>query len=196
MVAARVNKLLAPPADVALVLDGGILRVSGTADATWARTLLGSAGFLPGVARLDVNALAVPELDRVASLITQVESLHVFAPIESADPAPDQAPVLEQAARLMQALEVERESLGVPLQVLVLGFTDPTGEASFNNQLSSARAQRIAQLLVAAGSSANMLLSAGRGVADPGGGSVHNQGRYVTFRVLGAAELREWRTAR
>ncbi|MBE2895265.1 OmpA family protein, partial [Spirabiliibacterium falconis] len=50
--------------------------------------------------------------------------------------------------------------------ILVIGYTDPEGNAAYNKALSAKRAQTVKQALVKGGVSGNLILTEGRGQAD------------------------------
>ena len=67
--------------------------------------------------------------------------------------------------------------------VQVLGHTDSTGDASYNQNLSNRRAESVALVLVNQGVSANRVLSVGRGESQPVASNLTPEGRQLNRRV-------------
>ncbi len=189
LVLARAQALMAPPASVSLSLQGSRLVVSGTAGFEWVERLRSAAGYLPGVTGLDVRSLEVPELERLQASVTDLESVHLYMTPGSVALVAGQDAGIERVTTRALELESAQELLGAPIRILVHGFTDPTGTALHNSELSAERARGVAALLIANGVTDRTLVPVGRGVADATLAPVRNDGRYVSFRVLGPSLL-------
>jgi outer membrane protein OmpA-like peptidoglycan-associated protein len=68
-------------------------------------------------------------------------------------------------------------------KILILGYTDASGPAAWNRQLSAARAQAVATQLVRRGVSADRLLVEGRGAESPLADNDTAQGRAQNRRI-------------
>lgn len=68
-------------------------------------------------------------------------------------------------------------------RVEVIGHTDNTGSASYNQDLSQRRAQSVAGILTAAGVSTNRVVAVGRGESQPVASNGTEQGRAQNRRV-------------
>ena len=94
------------------------------------------------------------------------------------------------------AIDEYRKNLGPELtdsyMVLVVGHTDTSGEASFNDVLSLRRAQSVADYLVSTGTSADSIRVIGRGSREPVASNETREGRIQNRRVdvLIVAEVR------
>lgn len=67
--------------------------------------------------------------------------------------------------------------------VQIVGHTDSTGAAAYNQQLSERRAQSVANIIVAGGVPANRLAIAGRGATQPIASNATETGRAQNRRV-------------
>lgn len=68
-------------------------------------------------------------------------------------------------------------------RVNIIGHTDNTGEASYNQQLSQRRAAAVATVLINAGVSANRINAVGRGEDQPVASNLNAEGRAQNRRV-------------
>lgn len=68
-------------------------------------------------------------------------------------------------------------------RINIIGHTDNTGEASYNQQLSQRRAAAVAQVLINAGVSSNRINAVGRGEEQPVASNLNAQGRAQNRRV-------------
>ena len=94
------------------------------------------------------------------------------------------------------AIDEYRENLGPEMtdayMVLVVGHTDTSGEASYNDVVSLKRAQSVADYLVATGANEDRIRVIGRGSREPTASNETRDGRIQNRRVdvLVVAELR------
>jgi OOP family OmpA-OmpF porin len=189
----RVSEMLAPPDGVSLSLRDGILLVRGRSDASWVARLRERAPFVPGVAALDTRELAIAGVDELRTLVRSLEGQTLLAPRGIAELEPGQEAALNATVAGLRMLEQAQERQGFLAEVLILGFTDPTGSEAYNERLSEARARHVAELLIERGVSPGLLVPAGRGVVSTMEGAVASpaEGRYITFRVLGPPWLHQ-----
>ena len=93
-------------------------------------------------------------------------------------------------------IEVYREELGSVLTdsylVLVIGHTDTSGDASYNDALSLKRAQSVADYMVSTGANKDAIRVIGRGSREPIASNETREGRIENRRVdiLVVAEIR------
>lgn len=108
------------------------------------------------------------------------QSLKVYFDTGSARPAPDQAPVLDRAARLFRE--------GSPFVMILSGGADTVGVAERNLDLSLDRARAVADALVARGIPVGRLQVLGRGNSelavptDDGVSNAENRVVEITWR--------------
>jgi outer membrane protein OmpA-like peptidoglycan-associated protein len=67
--------------------------------------------------------------------------------------------------------------------LLINGHTDSIGDAAYNQKLSAARAESVANALIERGIAANRLQTAGLGASQPKGDNSTLQGRALNRRV-------------
>lgn len=83
--------------------------------------------------------------------------------------------ILDQVAESLVANETVR--------VKIVGYTDNTGSAQFNNQLSRLRAETVKNYLISKGVSADRLETEGRGANDPIADNSTDKGRTLNRRI-------------
>ncbi|MFF7708909.1 OmpA family protein [Pseudomonas sp. NPDC007930] len=111
-----------------------------------------------------------------AGLVAQVEDQGMF-PTASAELSADG---LRQVRKLA---EVFKPTDGKPQAILVVGHTDATGSAEFNQQLSERRARAVGQVLAQAGIAKQNLYFQGVGAARPLADNTSAEGRAQNRRV-------------
>lgn len=67
--------------------------------------------------------------------------------------------------------------------IMVLGYTDSSGQLAYNNKLSKQRAEQVKAFLVQQGMAATQLVAEGRGPAEPIADNKTAQGRAANRRV-------------
>ena len=150
LVVKRARAILNAPDTTRLALDNGVLRASGTARHAW---ILGVRRAGPeltflGIRQVDARAVADQDLE---ALRVAIESGAVLFEADSSLLTPNQmisARALADKSRqwVDHILEVRR----IP-RLMVYGYADPTGTGERNRILSRQRAERLAEILVAAG---------------------------------------------
>jgi OOP family OmpA-OmpF porin len=121
----------------------------------------------------------------LASEIAEVEGQTLYYPVGQDEP--DQAAIaaIPQLAGRIRAIGRAAERQGVATSITIRGQTDETGDPAVNQRLGQARAERIRQLLDAAGAGVPLIAAgAGLDAAPPGADpAARAQRRRVTFAV-------------
>ena len=171
----RAQSALAPPDGVALTLSGRILTASGPAPSDWRRRAPLLAASLPGIDGLQMIS---PAWDTAAAELRALAYRQFFFADGS---TPVDAAELTRYTERLSALYGASASLGVSLEVSVIGHTDGSGTSEFNTRLADQRIEVVSQALVANGVPAE-IISSQRDVAEAGGFDANL--RRVDVRIL------------
>ncbi|MEM8572374.1 MAG: OmpA family protein [Pseudomonadota bacterium] len=109
-----------------------------------------------------------------SSLVVSLPEAITFD-VNSSDVRPD---IRDEIIAISQNLQAYPSST-----VQVVGHTDNTGSASFNQGLSDRRAQAVTNILVASGTPAGRIVTIGRGEGDPVASNDTEAGRTANRRV-------------
>jgi hypothetical protein len=173
----RLIQALRPPAETKLNLVDGTLRASGTAPSGWidrARLLVPT---LPAVEHYDDTELRTREsVDALHAAAADLEAVEVHFFIETTTPTSDE-PMARARAR-MKELRAAAKEARLPVCVVIIGHTDPTGVEQQNQELSERRAKYVAQRL---GAEPSWIGLVGDGVWRDAGSM--QRARSATFRV-------------
>jgi hypothetical protein len=187
LVIARARQLLAPPAEVSLQLQDGVLVASGTAPIDWIDTSLRIAPVIPGVTRLDAGALIDSSVDALARSIEAEIPMFIKGSTEFI--VGGEQIVHAQLGRLtsLDALgRVAKRHFAVEL----IGEADADGPPALNLPLSERRAARVLSMLQAQPLEHVTFTAIGIGSrehADPAAGEDTKQrNRRVSFRITSA----------
>ena len=191
LVLTRARQLLAPPRDVELAFDGGVLSAAGTASPDWIDVTARIAPVLPGVARFDPGPLVEAALRPLSASIESAAPLFVKGTTTFA-PGGDEI-VRDQIARL-RSLDTLGRAGGRHFIVELVGQADSDGAPEANQPLSEKRASRVLTMLQSERFERVAITAAGvgsRGAADPSDAETMKQrNRRVSFRVADAAARR------
>ncbi len=157
----RATRLLDAPAGVQLVVNDGVLALSGQAASDWIERRQGQAAWVTGVRSVDwrVAETTDPQVApraALAALIAEIEqtTLGFTTGIEPSDTASNQ---LQQLAESLQKAELLAAKLGVVLRLYVDGYSDASGSADLNARLRMARAGWLRDSLRETGVAASVL---------------------------------------
>jgi outer membrane protein OmpA-like peptidoglycan-associated protein len=151
LVLARARRTLAPPATIAMALEGDTLRLRGTAPLQWMAATAGTAGLPPGVAALDLSGVAPQLPPALAAQVSDIERQRVLFGIGSALLSRNARNTTDQVAGAFARLDGEALEIGARASLELVGRTDPTGSDSTNRALSRDRAEGVRALMVQRG---------------------------------------------
>ena len=158
----RAQSSLAPPEGVTLTLSGSTLTANGPAPGDWRQRAPLLASSLPGIDGLEMIS---PAWDAAAAEFTDLSDHQFFF---SDGTTLVEATELTRYTERLSALHGESASLGVSLEVSVIGLTDGSGTSQFNTRLADQRIEVVSRGLVANGVPAE-IISSRRDVAEAGG---------------------------
>ncbi len=154
IVVRRVEKSIRPPGTVAMAFDGqGTLAFAGTAPMSWIVSAREDARAIPGVERVDMSAVRDPLMERISSMIAEVENTVVEFPLGRDTPLSADGPKLKKAVDTLVELERTARSMGIAASLTIYGHADALGDDRRNYEISQARARTVASMLYARGSS-------------------------------------------
>jgi OOP family OmpA-OmpF porin len=130
-----------------------LLRLKGQASLGWLENLRDKVLAGPGLGGLDTLELSDdPASRRIKELITGLDRVVILFPLDQDQPIEGDRPKLFQAADDLVELERLAAPMGLTVSLGVYGYTDPSGSAKRNYELSQARARTLAALLYQRGS--------------------------------------------
>ena len=154
IVARRVNARIHPPPTVDMRFgEDGSLHFSGNAPVEWMLQARQEALALPGVQSINMRELKDPRMDRLTTMVQDIQSVTVRFPLDRDTPIPGDAPKLAAAVNTLVELESLATEMGIAVNLIIYGHADASGSATRNYELSQARARTIAAMLYARGSS-------------------------------------------
>lgn len=178
MIARRAAAAIHPPKGASMRLDDdGVLHLSGTADTGWILRARQQALALPGVTGVDIGGISDPRMDRLKTLMDEVEATAIHFPPGKDTPTPEDAPKLEQVITTLVRIEQLAGEMGFEAELTVYGHADAQGSEKRNYELSLARTRTLAAMLYFRGSSlqvsmyglgAAQALDDAKSLADPG----------------------------
>jgi outer membrane protein OmpA-like peptidoglycan-associated protein len=133
--------------------DSGLLTLTGSAPLGWILEARDKAMAMPGVLRVDLSGLTDPRTKSMEALTEAINGIVIHFPTNSAEPAPEDAPLLVKAVDDIAELERLAQQMQMSLTLVVYGHADATGTDRRNYELSESRTKTIAAMLYARGSS-------------------------------------------
>lgn len=182
----RARTALQPPSGVTLVVQNGVLRVTGESPPGWAKTMRARAPLIAGLGGVDESAL--DDADSFAHNKRAFESAIMLFALGRSEITADQLGKVRGMIEPARKLAAEAEANSSRIVFEVVGHTDSRGAEATNSQLSLRRAQQVVSELVRAGINNRLLRARGAGVLEPVRPEVseadRQSNRSVTFRVL------------
>ncbi|MDR1520227.1 MAG: OmpA family protein [Planctomycetota bacterium] len=170
IVVRRIKEAIRPPDTVSMVFDGqGLLTFTGTAPMSWIVAVREDARAIPGVERVDMSGVRDPMLERITSMIAEVESTVIEFPLGRDTPRPADLPKLKKTIDTLVELENITRGMGFSASLTIYGHADAQGDDRRNYEISQARARTVAGMLYARGSSMPVAIY-GMGSEYPRGG--------------------------
>jgi outer membrane protein OmpA-like peptidoglycan-associated protein len=181
----RATALLAPPATATLTFRAGVLTASGSAPNDWIEDTRRSSRLLPGIISTRLDGVRNRGPSSLASEIAAVERTEFYFPIGDDQPTAGTLAAIPALARRIRAMERASVAERLRLIITIVGQTDETGDADVNTRLGRARAERMRDLLAAAGAGARFVAigsepPVGAATSDP---TTQARRRRVTFTV-------------
>jgi outer membrane protein OmpA-like peptidoglycan-associated protein len=166
LVLARARRTLAPPATIAMALEGDTLRLRGSAPFQWT-VATARSGLPPGVAALDLSGVEAEVPPALAAQVSDIEGLRVLFGVGSALLNREARTTTDRVAGAFGRLNREAAETGARASLELVGRTDPTGSDSTNRALSRDRAEMVRALLVQRGASSGAVRVSEAGTVRP-----------------------------
>jgi outer membrane protein OmpA-like peptidoglycan-associated protein len=130
-----------------------VLRLHGRASIRWLEPLKEKVLTLSGISRLDLGRVEYDaESLRLKELLDRLNGVVIYFPVGQDQPIPENRDLLRQTAEDLVALEKLAGPMGLTVSLTIYGYTDRSGQAKHNYELSQARARALAALLYERGS--------------------------------------------
>ena len=170
IVSRRAQTGLTLPDTVTMDFDGkGTLYLRGTAPLAWVVQARDQARTMPGVERVDTSGIHDPKMERIESLVREIEGTSIEFPSGKDIPVARDLPKLQKAVDALAELEQISNEMGFSTSLTIYGHADSTGLEKRNYEISQARTRTVAAMLYAKGSSIPIAMY-GMGAAFPKGG--------------------------
>jgi OOP family OmpA-OmpF porin len=183
----RFDASLSPPATTKLTLEGGTIRVDGSAPQFWVDKARAFIDMLPaGSPRIDLSRLTDVQEPTYVRLRDAIEAHVITFDSNAPRPAPGQESVLDALAAELRDLIRVAKGLGFSVRVMIVGHTDSTGAEIANLALSAGRAEVVRSMLRDRGIAPESLLVRSAGIFEPVKSTAGNDdglNRRVTFTV-------------
>lgn len=152
LLALRAQRILAPPEGVRIEIVDGQLRARGSAPAAWVEALPERALLIPGVLSVDATGLQRVRADdprrQLRELIDAANAMRVDFARGRSRLAGEGSIAAEALALKVAQARTEADRLGLPLRIVIYGWSDDSGSASLNARLRTRRAQELREVLV------------------------------------------------
>jgi OOP family OmpA-OmpF porin len=150
----RVLNTVRLPPGVTMNFDSGqTLRLSGEAPMGWIIATREKALAIPGVKNVDTSNLKDPRARELNQLMAKIDGVTIYFPSDKALPEPQDAATLITAVDNIVQLEKLAAQMDMGITVTIYGHADAAGNEKYNYKLSQERAQTVAAMLYARGSS-------------------------------------------
>ncbi len=180
----RAQRLLNPPASVALQYDDGTLSASGSATGLWIVDARQRAPLLAGVDTYDDAAVT----DEFQSVIGEMEQQALRFVGGGAILAAGQEAALDSLIASVQRFQSSVQTSGRQVRLQVLGHVSTEGNATANQRLSLRRAESVRDVLIQRGLAATLVEAIGTGQPRYEGEETTDEqraaNRSVSFRVV------------
>jgi OOP family OmpA-OmpF porin len=188
MVLRRAHTRLKPPHSVELRLSHGVLSAHGRAPYRWVRQFQRLAVTVAGVNAVDVSQLSNEQMVLLQSTIAVLESRSIHFAVGRSRLRQDQEESLRGLLKPVLLIQDLSRAMQLPVKIIVIGHTDPSGHHAFNLQLSQQRAQFVLGYLIRNGADLVLFdaIGAGSKPAPKTAGSTQSRDvqRHVTFRTF------------
>ena len=188
LILARARTILQPPNTVQFHVDGDTLVVTGVASPEWGRETRRLAVFVPGISQYHDEGLFTAS---IPDLMKQVNRTVIHFSPGSAQIEPSERPEVNAAADVLRDLGRAASQAGQRVRLEIRGWTDETGPAATNIELSKRRAQSVLTALGGDHLGSSMTVMTGVGsMLDQQGVSLSDSGRRIvtmqaTVEVMG-----------
>jgi OOP family OmpA-OmpF porin len=185
----RAERLLQPPKNILMLIEGNRLILSGEAPQQWIADVKDRALLIPGIQSVDTHDLVAEEryelvFEQQKRYLEITTLLFEYGESSLSGPQADRIPELASIIQQLQDTAAAMEGL---LTITVIGHSDSHGTVQAHDKISLARAESVKEALIAEGLKPSLFSVIGMGSREliTGTQSEDKQelNRRVTFRV-------------
>ena len=184
LILARARRMLSPPANVALALEGDVLRASGAASLEWLASARRLSASIPGVSAINLRGVR-PEIPPATK--NEIEAERVLFEVGSAVLGPEALRAADVVSERFARVAADASTAGNRASLELLGRTDPSGSDAANEALSQSRGEAVLAALAARGVPRSATIVSALGTTRPLDGDDPEErariNRSVSFRV-------------
>jgi OOP family OmpA-OmpF porin len=159
----RAQKILNPPSTVNLALIGNILVAKGQASHAWIETFQRTASTLSGIDGFNDNMIQNIDKNKLDSAIEELTAIKIYFDNNSTKFSTGQEKVLDQVFTTIQTIQALQFRLKSPVQIIIIGHTDSSGNERVNRRMSRNRAEKMLNHLIAKGINPGFFTTSGIG---------------------------------
>ena len=150
LVMQRAHAAIEAPAGVSISLDGGVLKLHGTASHAW---ILHAKSAGKGLAMAGIREVRTGDLvdSDLEALGREIRAIRILFAINSSELAPEQTRIAAMLADKVQHWTSGAIHIGRVPRLEIVGYADATGTEERNRELSRERAERVLALHAARG---------------------------------------------
>ncbi len=188
LVLKRLEASLNPPPGVKFAVKGNRIVAQGSAAFAWILQARAAARMLPaGGPSLDVSRVHDVNEQAFAKLRKVIHSQQIYFATDQSLPERGQEAVLARLAGELHQLASLTSAMRVSARVTVTGYSDDTGNGTYNLEISLARAEAVVVLLEKHGVDPNLFRMRGVGPLEPlaaaSAETARSANRRVSFKV-------------
>jgi len=184
----RAEQILTPPVTIELELSGNILFARGQASQNWIDNFRKLAPTIPGIIGYRDENIENIDMEALDIAINKLITIRVYFENNSTSLAKEQKPVLDQIFQTIQTIHKLQFKFKRPVQIIILGHTDSSGNEKVNQRLSRDRAEKILNHLIIQGINPAFFTISGIGTKIPlkeeSGIEDRQFNRAVTFKTF------------
>jgi len=184
----RAEQILNPPGTILLELSGDTLIAKGRASQEWIDTFRKTAPAIPGISGCIDEKIQNIDIEHLNIAIRELITIRVYFENNSIKLVKDQEKVLERIYKIVQNIRRLQVKLKNPVQIVILGHTDSSGNEKLNQRLSRGRAEKIFGQLIIQGINPAFFTISGIGTKNPlkeeGAVADRQFNRAVTFKTF------------
>ena len=163
----RAEQILKPPESIGLELSGNILIAKGQASRNWIDNFRKTAPTIPGINGYVDEKIQIIAMEELETAIKELMAIRVYFKNNSTSLVKGQENVLDQIYQTIQNIYKLQSKFKSPVQIIILGRTDSSGNEKLNQRLSRDRAEKIFSHLIIQGINPAFLTISGIGTKIP-----------------------------
>lgn len=188
LILTRSRQILNPPPSITLDLSQGILLASGQASSDWIEIFQKTAPTIPGIKGYNDQGIFDIDREKLNAALKELSEIKLYFENNSTRFLKNQDDIFNNLLKTVQNIQELQIKAKLPVQIMILGHTDSSGNESLNQRLSRDRAELIFNHLIIHGINPYYLTISGIGTKIPlkaeTGAEERQYNRAVSFRVF------------